>query len=58
MCLNISDNKKEIMCKGSVLSEDNSTRINHIIVLEDITAIIQGQRDAAWAEMAKGSRMK
>ncbi len=53
VCLNISDNKKEIMCKGSVLSEDNSTRINHIIVLEDISAIIQGQRDAAWAEMAK-----
>ncbi len=53
VCLNFSDNKKDVMCKGSVLSEDNSTRIAHIIVLEDVTAIIQGQRDAAWSEMAK-----
>ena len=36
-----------------MLSEDNSARVTHIIVLEDVTAIIQGQRDAAWAEMAK-----
>jgi len=48
-----SRSKKEIICKGTVLSRQNSTNTAHIIVMEDVTAVLQGQRDAAWSEMAK-----
>ena len=43
-----------LMCSGTSLSlsglEDSFV---HVIVFDDITALIQGQRDAAWSEMAR-----
>jgi nitrogen fixation/metabolism regulation signal transduction histidine kinase len=43
-----------LMCSGTSLSlsglEDS---LVHVIVFDDITALIQGQRDAAWSEMAR-----
>lgn len=43
-----------LMCSGASLSlsglEDS---LVHVIVFDDITAVIQGQRDAAWSEMAR-----
>jgi len=42
-----------LMCSGTSLSfarEDNPV---HVIVFDDITALVQGQRDAAWGEMAR-----
>jgi nitrogen fixation/metabolism regulation signal transduction histidine kinase len=43
-----------LMCSGTSLSlsglEDSYV---HVIVFDDITALIQGQRDAAWSEMAR-----
>lgn len=42
-----------LMCSGTSLAfaeEDNPV---HVIVFDDITALIQGQRDAAWGEMAR-----
>jgi len=43
-----------LMCSGASLSlsglEDS---LVHVIVFDDITALIQGQRDAAWSEMAR-----
>lgn len=43
-----------LMCSGTSLSlsglEDS---LVHVVVFDDITALIQGQRDAAWSEMAR-----
>jgi len=43
-----------LMCSGTSLSlsglEDS---LVHVTVFDDITALIQGQRDAAWSEMAR-----
>lgn len=46
--------RQMLMCSGTSLSlsglEDS---LVHVIVFDDITALIQGQRDAAWSEMAR-----
>jgi nitrogen fixation/metabolism regulation signal transduction histidine kinase len=46
-----SDGRRVLMCRGSALS--TSEAVGHVIVFENITAIIQGQRDAAWSEVAR-----
>ncbi len=43
-----------LMCRGTSLSlslKENS--LVHMIVFDDITALIQGQKEAAWSEMAR-----
>jgi len=46
-----SDGRRELMCRGSTL--DLSGDGGYVIVIEDVTAIIKGQRDAAWSEVAR-----
>ena len=43
-----------IMCRGTslALGSDGLDKV-YVIVFDDITALIQGQRDAAWSEMAR-----
>ncbi|MEX2479861.1 MAG: ATP-binding protein [Gammaproteobacteria bacterium] len=48
-----ADGRRELMCRGSALALGGDTAPGQVIVLEDITAIIQGQRDAAWSEVAR-----
>jgi nitrogen fixation/metabolism regulation signal transduction histidine kinase len=43
-----------LMCSGtSLLVPGQPAGIVHVIVFDDITALIQGQRNAAWGEMAR-----
>ena len=42
-----------LMCSGTSLSLAGEKDTGHVIVFDDITALIQGQRDAAWSEMAR-----
>ena len=42
-----------LMCSGTSLSPGGEQDSSHVIVFDDITALIQGQRDAAWSEMAR-----
>ena len=42
-----------LMCSGTSLSLGGEKDSGHVIVFDDITALIQGQRDAAWSEMAR-----
>lgn len=42
-----------LMCSGTSLSVSDNQDKMHVIVFDDITALIQGQRDAAWSEMAR-----
>jgi nitrogen fixation/metabolism regulation signal transduction histidine kinase len=43
-----------LMCSGTSLSLSTETEEKvYVVVFDDITALIQGQRDAAWSEMAR-----
>lgn len=45
--------RQDLMLSGTVLSAIPMARSGHVIVFDDITALIQGQKDAAWSEMAR-----
>ncbi len=47
-----SDGRRVLMCRGSALNTP-AAAAGYVIVFENITAIIQGQRDAAWSEVAR-----
>ncbi len=42
-----------LIINGATLTEPDGTTSGHVIVFDEITALIQGQRDAAWSEMAR-----
>ena len=46
--------RQVLMCRGTSLSVAGSPQQGgHVIVFDDITALIKGQRDAAWSEVAR-----
>ena len=45
--------RKVLMCHGARLPQDSALQGGHVIVFDDITALIQAQRDAAWGEVAR-----
>ena len=42
-----------LMCSGTSLSLADGKEMVHVVLFDDITALVQGQRDAAWSEMAR-----
>lgn len=42
-----------LMCSGTALTLSGEKDNVHVVVFDDITALVQGQRDAAWSEMAR-----
>jgi len=42
-----------LMINGSILTGPNNSVSKHIIVFDEITALVQGQRDAVWSEIAR-----
>jgi nitrogen fixation/metabolism regulation signal transduction histidine kinase len=42
--------RKILMCRGACLAGEPG---GHVIVFDDVTALIQAQRDAAWGEVAR-----
>ena len=42
-----------LMCRGALLPGGAGQESEHVIVFDDITALIQAQRDAAWGEVAR-----
>ena len=48
-----SDGRRVLMCRGTALAPVGDTARGYVVVFENITAIIQGQRDAAWSEVAR-----
>jgi len=48
-----SDGRRELMCRGTALNITEGGAVGYVIVFENVTAIIQGQRDAAWSEVAR-----
>ena len=45
--------RQDLMLSGTILSLDTAVSSGYIIVFDDITALVQGQKDAAWGEMAR-----
>ena len=47
------NNQRIMMCSGTSLPGTDEQQTNYVIVFDDITALVQGQRNAAWSEMAQ-----
>ena len=48
------DGRQVLICRGTtLLAEEGGGQGDHVIVFEDITELIQAQRDAAWGEVAR-----
>ncbi len=45
--------RRVLMCRGTALSFPGIGDRGHVLVFDDITALIKGQRDAAWSEVAR-----
>jgi nitrogen fixation/metabolism regulation signal transduction histidine kinase len=45
--------RQVLMCRGTPLSGTAHTRPGHVIVFDDVTALIQAQKNAAWGEVAR-----
>ena len=45
--------RQALICRGTSIVPVREKVLVHIIVFDDITALLQGQRDAAWGEMAR-----
>ncbi|NOY67530.1 MAG: HAMP domain-containing protein, partial [Gammaproteobacteria bacterium] len=45
--------RKVLMCRGTTLIDESGDSGDHVIVFDDITTLIQAQRDAAWGEVAR-----
>ncbi|NNM00800.1 MAG: two-component sensor histidine kinase, partial [Gammaproteobacteria bacterium] len=45
--------RQVLLCHGTSMKSEEAGDHSFVIVLDDITALIQGQRDAAWAEVAR-----
>lgn len=47
-----TDGRRIVICSGARLPGGHGTG-GHVVVLDDVTALIQAQRDAAWGEVAR-----
>lgn len=45
--------RRVLMCRGSSLSTDGREGAGYVVVFDDVTVLLQGQRDAAWSEVAR-----
>jgi nitrogen fixation/metabolism regulation signal transduction histidine kinase len=45
--------RRILMCRGSSLPDTVGLRGGHVVVFDDITHLMQAERDAAWAEVAR-----
>lgn len=45
--------RKILICRGAVLPAESGEEAGHVVVFDDVTDMIQAQRDAAWGEVAR-----
>jgi len=45
--------RRVLMCRGTTLPASGDKHGGHVVVFDDITALLQAQRDAAWGEVAR-----
>ncbi|HEC18028.1 MAG TPA: HAMP domain-containing protein [Gammaproteobacteria bacterium] len=51
--INAAGRHKVLMCQGARLPEVKGISSGFVVVFDDVTAMIQAQRDAAWGEVAR-----
>ena len=45
--------RKTILCKSVKLPSDEESKRGYVLVLDDVTTLLQAQRDSAWGEVAR-----
>lgn len=45
--------RQELLCRGTALYDADERRIGQVLVIDDVTALIQAQRSTAWSEVAR-----
>ena len=45
--------RQVLMCRGAPLPDVGDMTAGHVIVFDDVTTLVQAQRDAAWGEVAR-----
>jgi PAS domain S-box-containing protein len=53
LVLQSEGNRRILMCACTTLSGEDRSPGGYVIVFDDITALVQAQRDAAWGEVAR-----
>lgn len=45
--------RQELLCRGTPLFQQNGGRMGGVVVFDDVTDLIQAQKNAAWGEVAR-----
>jgi len=53
LVLQAESGRRVLMCACTALPGDSADGAGHVVVFDDITALVQAQRDAAWGEVAR-----
>src|SRR5680860_469533 len=48
-----ANGRKILICRGAPLPAEGNLSGGHVVVFDDITALVQAQRDAAWGDVAR-----
>jgi len=48
-----ANGRQELLCRGTPLFSSSGERVGAIVVFDDVTDLIQAQKNAAWGEVAK-----
>ncbi len=48
-----SNGRQELLCRGTPLFSQEGSRVGAVVVFDDVTDLIQAQKNAAWGEVAR-----
>jgi len=48
-----SNGRQELLCRGTPLFSQDGRRVGAVVVFDDVTDLIQAQKNAAWGEVAR-----
>lgn len=48
-----SNGRQELLCRGTPLFSQEGRRVGAVVVFDDVTDLIQAQKNAAWSEVAR-----
>lgn len=48
-----ANGRQELLCRGAPLFSQDDERVGAVVIFDDLTALIQAQKNAAWGEVAR-----